>query len=117
MGTLNTWVGGIGGTILVLELIVMLVLMVALNVVIVLVLRWVLRKQVLVPATLTWALAHVHRVVNNGAGLAAAPVIRTTSAWRGLRAAMHRATHWPALAKVPAPVSPKTVEDGRRRAA
>jgi len=117
MGTLNTWVGGIGGTVLVLELIVMLILLVALNVVLVLVLRWVLRKQGLAHEKITWALAHVDRVVNKGAGLAAAPVIRTTSAWRGLKAAMRRATHWPAREQVAVPASTTALEDGRQRAA
>ena len=115
MGTLNTWVGAIGGTILVLELILMLVLLVALNVVLVLVLRWAMRKQGLVHEKLTWALAHVDRVVNKGAGLAAAPVIRTTSVWRGLKAATHRVTHWPERALAPA--STEAREDGRQRAA
>jgi len=115
MGTLNTWVGAIGGTILVLELIVALVLLVALNAVLFLLLRWVLRKQGLAHEKLTWALALVDRIVNKVAGLAAAPVIRTTSAWRGLKAVTHRATHWPATARALATTAePLPPQDGQR---
>ncbi|HEY8283691.1 MAG TPA: hypothetical protein VIJ28_04835 [Chloroflexota bacterium] len=114
MGTLNTWVGAIGGTILVLELIVALILLVALNGVLFFALRWVLRKQGLAHEKITWAQGHVDRLVNKGAGLAAAPVIRVTSAWRGLKAATHRATHWPKTARPAAQTEPSVSQDGRR---
>jgi len=95
MGTINNWVGAIGGTILVLELIVTLVLLAAINLGLALVLRWVLRKQSVVHEKIAWAQALVDRFVNKGAGVAAAPMIRATSAWRGVKAAYRRALHWP----------------------
>ena len=117
MGTLNTWVGGIGGTILVLELIVFLILLVALNAVLFFLLRWALRKQGLVHEKLTWVLTKVDSVVNKGAGVAAAPVIRTTSVWRGLKAATHRATHWPTTARALAPTTAEPSQETRRNVA
>jgi hypothetical protein len=103
MGTVNDWVGAIGGTILVLELIVALILLVAINLGLALVLRWALRKRGMVHEKIVWAQALVDRFVNKGAGVAAAPVIRTTSAWRGLKATYRRALHWP---KPPASLLP-----------
>ncbi|MGH2389251.1 MAG: hypothetical protein ACRDIE_13690 [Chloroflexota bacterium] len=117
MGTVNTWVGAIGGTILVLELIVLLILLIALNVVLALVLRWVLRKQNMVHEKIEWARALVERYVNKGAGLAAAPVIRTTSTWRGAKTAAYRALHWPTRVRSrPAMVEKQPVTDTSRAA-
>jgi hypothetical protein len=99
MGTVNDWVGAIGGTILVLELILLLILLIALNVVLALLLRWALRKQGLVHQKITWARGLVERYVNKGANLAAAPVIRTTSGWRGLKAACRRVLNRPVGAR------------------
>lgn len=98
MGTVNNWVGAIGGAILAIELIVALILLVAINLGLALVLRWVLRKQSMVHEKIAWAQALVDRFVIKGAGLAAAPVIRTTSSWRGVKAVCRRALHWPAPA-------------------
>jgi hypothetical protein len=38
--------------------------------------------------------ALTERYVDRGANLVAAPVIVTTSAWRGLKVGLYRATHW-----------------------
>ena len=116
MGTVNTWVGAIGGAILGIELILGLIVLVAINLVLALGLRWVLRKQGLVHDKITWALSLVDRSVNKGAGVAATPVIKSTSVWRGLKAALHRATHWPKAAQPPAPqlpAQPSTPEESR----
>jgi hypothetical protein len=116
MGTVNDWVGAIGGTILVLELILLLILLIALNVVLALLLRWVLRKQRLVHEKITWARALVERYVNKGANLAAAPVIRTTSGWRGLKAACRRALRRPAGARSQPVVEQRAAADPSRAA-
>lgn len=102
MGEINDWVGAIGGTILVLELIVLLILLAGINLALALLLRWVLRKRGMVHEKIVWAQALVDRFVNKGADVAAAPVIRTTSAWRGLQAGFRRALRRPK----PAPALP-----------
>lgn len=96
MGQVNAWVGTIGGVIIVFELIVLLLILVAINGALVFGLRWVLRKRGIVHEKVTWARALVVRYVDRGANLAAAPVIVTTSVWRGLKVSLYRATHWPA---------------------
>ena len=116
MGTVNDWVGAIGGTLLVLELIVVLILLVAINLGLALGLRWVLRKQGMVHEKIVWAQNLVDRYVNKGAGLAAAPVIRTTSAWRGIKASYRRALHWPAAAPALPPVEKQPQTDASRAA-
>jgi hypothetical protein len=98
MGTLNTWLGDIGGTILGLELIVLLVLLTALNGALAFGLWWVLRKMNWVHGKVSWASGLVTRTVDKGANIAAEPVIRGTSLWRGGKAALNRATHWPRVA-------------------
>jgi hypothetical protein len=116
MGTVNNWVGAIGGTILVLELIVVLILLVAINLGLALLLRWVLRKRGVVHEKIVWAQALVDRFVNKGAGVAAAPVIRTTSAWRGLKATYRRALHWPKPVAALPPAEKQLQEDPSRAA-
>ncbi len=120
MGKVNDWVGTIGGTILGIELIVLLLLAVALNAVLAFVLWWVLRKTGWVHEKITWLLGIEEKAVNRVAGVAAAPVIRTTSAWRGLKAGLHRATHWPhRRAEQPAlpPMTAVPSQDSASRAA
>ncbi|HWE62314.1 MAG TPA: hypothetical protein VHB98_11440 [Chloroflexota bacterium] len=95
MGQINDWLGTIGGAILALELIVLLLILVGINAALALGLRWALRKSTFVHEKITWARALAVRYVDKGANLVAAPVIITTSAWRGLKAGLYRATHWP----------------------
>jgi len=117
MGTVNNWVGAIGGTILVLELIIVLILLVAINLGLALLLRWVLRKRGMVHEKIVWAQGLVDRFVNKGADIAAAPVIRTTSIWRGLKATYHRALHWPKSRVAALPPAEKQVQADPSRAA
>ena len=112
MGTLNTWLGDIGGTILGFELIVLLVLLTALNGALAFGLWWVLCKMNWVHGKVSWASGLVTRTVDKGANIAAEPVIRCTSLWRGSKAALNRAVHWPRAtapaalpAKQPPPIS------------
>lgn len=105
LANINDVVGAIGGTILCLELIVLLLILVGINAGLFLGLRWVLGRTGWAHEKIAWALGLVTRYVEKGAGLAAAPVIVGTSAWRGLKAGLHRATHWPAGAALPADIA------------
>ena len=106
MGTVNDWAGAIGGTILGLELIVLLLIGVALNAGIAFGLYWVLKKMGWVRAKRIWATDLFTRYLNKGMNVIAAPVIVTTSFWRGLKAGLHRATHWTPTAHIPASTPP-----------
>ena len=102
IGDINNIAGVIGGTILCLELISLLLVLVAINGGLAFGLRWVLGKMGFVHEKTTWALGLVDRYVNKGMNIIAAPVIVGTSVWRGVKAGMHRLTHWPRPA-APAP--------------
>jgi hypothetical protein len=103
MGTVNDWAGAIGGTILGIELVVLMLIIVVLNAGLAYGLWWVLKKMGWVHEKITWATGLVQKYVDRGANIVAAPVIRTTSFWRGLKAGVYRATHWPR--RVPAPAA------------
>jgi len=106
VGNVNAFVGALGGTILCLELLVLLLLLVAINAGMAFGLWFVLKKMGFVHRKLAWATGRVESIVDKASNIAAAPVIRTTSAWRGLRATAYRATHWPprpAVTAAPAP--------------
>jgi hypothetical protein len=103
MGTVNDWAGAIGGTILGIELILLVLVLVLLNAGLAFGLWWVLKKMGWVHEKVTWATGLLEKVVDRSANIVAAPVIRTTSFWRGLKAGVYRATHWPKRAAVPAP--------------
>lgn len=118
MGDLNDFVGAVGGTIICLELIVLLVLLVAINAGLAFGLWWLLKHTKLVHEKIAWATGKYEHVVDKGLNVAAAPVIRSTSAWRGLKAGLYRATHWPraevraSVAALEAP--PASAEPARR---
>src|SRR5579862_7775604 len=109
MGSLNDIVGVIGGTILCLELIVVILLLLGLNAGLAFGLRWILRKSEWMHSKIEWALGLVTKNVDRGMNVIAAPVILSTSAWRGLKAGLYRATHWPASATQPTAVLPASV--------
>lgn len=102
MGTVNDWLGAIGGAILGIELIVLLVILVGINAGLAFGLRWVLRKTGMVHQKNQQIRVLVEKYVNRGAAVVASPVIVTTSVWRGLKAGLYRATHWPRTATPPA---------------
>lgn len=102
MGNINDWAGTIGGTILGIELIVLVLILALLNAGLAFGLWWVLKKMGWVHEKVTWATGLVQKYVDKGANIVAAPVIRTTSFWRGLKAGAYRATHWPRRVTVPA---------------
>jgi hypothetical protein len=120
VGNVNDWAGTIGGTILGLELIIVLVIGVAINAGIAFGLYWVLKKMGWVHDKVAWALRLYEKYVEKAANVAAAPVIRGTSFWRGIRAGIHRATHWPQStqppAMLPAPVPATTSKHDTRAA-
>jgi hypothetical protein len=95
MGTVNDFVGAVGGAILGIELVVVVLLLAVFNAALAYVLWWVLKKVSWAHEKITWATGKVSGAVDTGANIVAAPVIRTTSAWRGLKAGWHRITHWP----------------------
>ena len=97
MGTVNNVVGTIGGVIMVFELIALLLLLIGVNVVLLIALRWVRRKRTWVSEKRTVGQSLIHRYVDRAADIAAAPVIWSSSAWSGLKAGLHRATHWERL--------------------
>lgn len=101
MGKINDIVGAIGGTIMVLELIILIVVFIAIDVALLIGLRWVRGKETWVREKRQFGQSLVTRYVDRGAGIAAAPVIVCTSAWRGFKAGLHRATHWQAVAELP----------------
>ncbi len=101
MGTINDFVGVVGGTIVCIELIVVLILVVAINLGIAFGLWWVLKHMKAVHEKIVWATRKYEGVLDKGLNVAASPVIRTTSFWRGFKAALHRATHWPHAAQAP----------------
>jgi len=95
LDTINDWAGGIGGAILCLELIVLLLIMVAINAGLAFGLYWLLRKVGWAHEKIEWGRGLVHKYVDKGANIVAAPVILTSSAWSGLKVGLYRATHWP----------------------
>ena len=105
IGDVNNIAGVIGGAILCLELIGLLLVLVAINGGLAFGLRWVLGKMGFVHEKTNWALGLVDRYVNKGMNIIAAPVIVGTGAWRGLKAGLHRLTHWPASARPVLPAS------------
>ncbi len=107
MGNVNDWAGTIGGTILGLELIVLLLILVAINAGLALGLLWILRKMGWVHDKIVLAQALQAKFLDRGTRAAAMPVIASTSLWRGLKAGLHRATHWPPRGKTrPTPALP-----------
>ncbi len=120
MGTLNDWAGAIGGTVLGIELILLLIIGVALNAGIAFGLYWVLKKMGWVHEKIAWATRLNEKYVDIAANVAAAPVIRTTSFWRGIKAGVRRATHWPQatgpVALLPAPTASTPTEPDARAA-
>ena len=95
MGAVNDAAGVIGGTILCLLLIIMLLLMVAINGGLAFGLWWVAKKMGWVHEKRVWAMALAQKWSDRAMALAAEPVIRGTSLWRGFKAGLYRATHWP----------------------
>jgi hypothetical protein len=123
VGDINDLVGAVGGTIVCLELIVVLVLLIAINLGIAFGLWWVLKHTKAVRAKIAWATGKYEKAVDKGLNVAAAPVIRTTSFWRGAKAGLHRATHWPravqsrtAVESAALPPAPTRSEDSSRAA-
>lgn len=113
MGTVNDIAGVIGGTILCLELIVLLLLLVAINGGLAFGLWWVARKMGFVREKRIWAMGLVQKWSDRAMRLAAEPVIRGTSVWRGLKAGLYRATHWPARETPRLPASTDTTTPRR----
>jgi len=113
MGALNDFVGAVGGTIVCLELIILLVLGVAVNFAIAFGLWWVLKHMNFVHEKIAWATRKYEHVVDKSLNVAAAPVIRTTSVWRGVKAGLHRATHWPRAPRVSRPAESAVAERPR----
>lgn len=101
MGKINDWVGAIGGTIVVLELLILLVVLVGINFGLVLGLRWVRGKMSFVREKRLTGQSLVTKYVDRGASVVATPVIVSTSVWRGVKAGLYRATHWPVNAQTP----------------
>ena len=99
MGNVNDWAGTIGGTLLGLELIVLLLILVAINAGLAFGLFWVLRKTDWVHTKIGIGQGLVGKVVDRGTRVAVMPVIVSTSVWRGLKAGLYRATHWPAVSR------------------
>lgn len=97
MGTVNDVAGTIGGVIMVFELIVLLVLLIGVNAVLLIGLRWVRRKRSWISTKRATGQSLVDRYVDRAANAAAAPVIIVGSVWSGLKAGLHRATHWERL--------------------
>jgi hypothetical protein len=95
MGTINDWAGAIGGTILGIELLVALLILVVINAGIAYGLWWVAKKMGLVHEKRVWLQGLIQKWTDRATSVAAEPVIRSTSAWRGLKAGLYRATHWP----------------------
>jgi hypothetical protein len=108
VGKVNDFVGAVGGAILGVELVVVVLLLAVFNAALAYVLWWVLKKVSWAHEKITWATGKVTGAVDTGANIVAAPVIRTTSAWRGLKAGLHRITHWPSRpsASTVAPTAP-----------
>jgi hypothetical protein len=100
MGTVNDWVGAIGGTILAIELVVLCLILLLITAALAYGLWWVLKKMNLVHEKVSWATALLQKYTDKAAAIVAAPVIRTTSVWRGLKAGIYRATHWPRRQRV-----------------
>jgi uncharacterized membrane protein YedE/YeeE len=122
MGNVNDWVGTLGGTILGLELIVLLLVLVAINAGLAFLLMLALRKMGWVHDKIVFAQGLQAKFLDRGTRIAAMPVIVSTSVWRGFKAGLHRATHWPARGKVrPMPVipapNPERVAPGASRVA
>ncbi len=95
MGSVNDWAGAVGGTILCLELIVLLLILVAINAGMAFGLWWVAKKMGWVHEKRIWVQGLIQKWSDRAMGVAAEPVIRGTSTWRGLKAGLYRATHWP----------------------
>lgn len=108
MGNVNDWAGTIGGTILGLELIVLLLVLVAINAGLAFGLLWVLRKMGWVHDKIVFAQGLQAKLLDRGTRAAAMPVILSTSAWRGLKVGLYRATYWPPRGKTrrPTPALP-----------
>jgi hypothetical protein len=117
VGDVNDFAGAVGGTILTLELIVLLVLLVAINGGLAFGLWWLLKRRNWLHGKVAGVTARVEKVVDKGANISAAPVIRTASVWQGLKAGLHRATHWPRTAQLPEGLPRPAVAPGRDRAA
>ena len=116
MGSVNDFVGAVGGTIVCLELIVVLILVVAINGGVAFGLWWVLKHMKSVHEKVVWATRKYESVLDKGLNVAASPVIRTTSFWRGFKAGLYRVTHWPGTVKAPestGSIVPATESAGR----
>jgi hypothetical protein len=103
MGNVNDVVGIIGGVILAIELILLVLVLLVITAGIALGLAWVRGKMGLVHEKIELVRSLQAKYVDRGTRAIAMPVIVSTSVWRGLKAGVYRATHWPRMVQAPPP--------------